>query len=133
MGVDLKLLGKKLQECRTQLEIGLDEVSQATGISASVLAEFETGDQAPTGDQILILADYFKCDYTELISPNAQTSLERTDTLFRRFGNQFSKGDRWAVREFLFLCESEHFLRQQVGESSKAFEFQKTGTFFKAH
>ncbi len=80
------------------------------------LANFEAGKIAPTGDHLLVLADYFKCDYTELISSDAQTSLERTDTLFCRFGNEFTKADRWAVREFLFLCESEHFLNQQLNK-----------------
>lgn len=55
------------------------------------LANFEAGEIAPTGDHILVLADYFKCDYTKLISSDAQTSLARTETLFRRFGNEFKK------------------------------------------
>jgi Zn-dependent peptidase ImmA (M78 family)/transcriptional regulator with XRE-family HTH domain len=133
MAVDLKLLGKKLQRYRSQLDLSLDDVSSATGIAAASLADFEAGKIAPTGDHILVLADYFKCDYAELISSEAQTSLERTDTLFRRFGNEFSKADRWAVREFLFLCESEHFLNQQLNKRTTTFGFQKSGTFFKGH
>ncbi len=133
MAVDLRLLGEKLQRNRSQLEVSLDELSLGTGIPATALADFEVGNVAPTGDQVLILADYFKCDYAELISRDAQTSLERTDTLFRRFGSQFSKDDRWAVREFLFLCEAEHFLNQQLNHRTNRFSFQKSGNLFKGH
>lgn len=134
MAIDLKLLGQKLGRCRSQLEVTLDEVSSGTGIPVGLLGNFEGGLVSPTGDQLLILADYFKCDYAELISREQETPLERTDTLFRRFGTSFSKPDRWSVREFLFLCESEDFLEAQLGQKKvSSFNFTKSGTYFKGH
>src|SRR5260370_28815370 len=134
MPIDLKLLGQKLGRYRSQLQVTLDEMSVGTGIPADVLGDVEGGRVSPTGDQLLILADYFKCDYAELISREQETPLERTDTLFRRFGVAFSKPDRWSVREFLFLCESEGFLESQLGQKKiSAFNFTKSGTYFKGH
>ncbi len=133
MAVDLKLLGEKLARYRSQLEVTMEEISVATGIPIDLLGDFEAARVAPTGDQLLILADYYKCDYTELISRDRQTPLERTDTLFRRFGTAFSKRDRWSVREFLFLCESEHFLGEQLQQSGGTFSFAKSGNYFKGH
>lgn len=134
MPIDLNLLGQKLGQYRSQLQLSLDEVSIGTGIPTDVLRNFEMGRTPPTGDQLLILADYFKCDYAELISREQQTPLERTDTLFRRFGTAFSKSDRWSVREFLFLCESEEFLETQLDQKKPlSFNFTKSGSFFKGH
>lgn len=112
----------------------MDEVSSGTGIPVDLLGKFEGGLVSPTGDQLLILADYFKCDYAELISREQETPLERTDTLFRRFGTAFSKPDRWSVREFLFLCESEDFLEAQLHQKKvNSFNFTKSGNYFKGH
>jgi len=134
MAVDLKVLGEKLGRYRSHLQVTLNEVSEGTGIAVDSLEAFETGDTAPTGDQLLILADYFKCDYLELISPDAATPLERTETLFRRFGTAFSKRDRWSVREFLYLCESEFVLQEQLSQArTQPFVFIKRGTYFKRH
>jgi len=134
MAVDLKALGEKLGRFRSQLQLTLDEISEGTGIPVDSLAIFETGGIAPTGDQLLILADYFKCDYAEFISHDTATPLERTDTLFRRFGTAFSKRDRWSVREFLFLCESECVLQEQLSQArTQPFAFIKSGTYFKGH
>ena len=133
MAIDRKLLGNKIQRYRLQLDLSLAEVSGATGITEASLAGIEAGEVVASGDNVLVLADYFKCDYAELISNDVQTALERTDTLFRRFGNEFTKADRWVVREFLFLCESEHFLNEQLDKRTTIFGFQKTGTFFKGH
>lgn len=133
MPVDLKLFGDKLQRYRSQLELSLQEVSNATGIAVELLQALEGARQSPTGDQLLILADLFKIDYAILISPEKDTPLERTDTLFRRFGNEFNKEDRWSVQEFLFLCESEHFLQQQLSLSPRRFTFTKVGNYFKGH
>ncbi len=134
MPIDLQLLGEKIARYRSQLELTLSEVSLATGIPVELLGDFESGRISPTGDQLLILADYFKCDYAELISRDQETPLERTDTLFRRFGTAFSKSDRWSVREFLFLCESEDFLEAQLHQKKvSSFNFTKSGSYFKGH
>ena len=134
MAINLKLLGDKLRRYRSQFELSLEEVSQATGIPLDSLESYEEGQQGPTGDQLLILADLYKCDYKILISEDEVTPLERTDTLFRRFGTEFNKRDRWSVQEFLFLCESEQFLQQHLRPHDiRPFSFTKVGTYFKGH
>ena len=58
MALDLRLFGDKLKRYREQLQLSLAEVSHATGISEARLAVFEHGEGFPTGDDILILADF---------------------------------------------------------------------------
>lgn len=110
MAFDLSLFSSKLKRYREQFQWSLDEVSQATGISQRSLSELENGQRRPTGDEILILADYYRCDYKFFLSNEKLASFEQTETLFRRYGKDFSKQDRWSVQEFLFLCECEEFL-----------------------
>ena len=51
---------------------------------------------------------------------------------YRTHGDQFSPEDRWAVQEFLYLCECEQFLWQALERSpSSSFSFRKTGSHYK--
>ena len=62
------------------------------------------------------------------------TAFEQTDTLFRRFGNEFSRQDRWAVLEVLFLADVEFYLQHLLGKAApQSFAFQKIGDYFKGH
>lgn len=134
MALDLQLFGKKLQRYRGQLQLALPEVSAGTGISEDALHAFENGERSPTGDEVLILADFYKCDYKFFLSNEKLTAFEQTDTLFRRFGNEFSKPDRWAVLEVLFLADVESYLQSTLGKPSpRAFLFHKVGNFYKGH
>jgi Zn-dependent peptidase ImmA (M78 family) len=132
MAFDLALLGEKLRRYRTQLQVSLQELSRATGISEDALATYEAGSKEPTGDEILILSDFYKCDYKFFVSNEKLAPYEQTETLFRRFGDDFSKDDRWAVQELLFLCEVEGFLERALNRPAPLdFQFTKRGTFFK--
>ncbi len=134
MALNLELLGDKVRRYREQFQFSLTEISVATGISEGRLDSFETGDVAPSGDEILILADFYKCDYKFFISNEQSAPFEQTETLFRRFGEKFSKQDRWAVQEFLFLAECESFLQYALGNSpKKQFIFHKQGNYYKGH
>ncbi|MES1023393.1 XRE family transcriptional regulator [Gloeocapsa sp. BRSZ] len=134
MTFDLALFSSKLKRYREQLDTSLDEVSTLTGISIQELTFLENGDRRPTGDEVLILADYYKCDYQFFISNEQLAPFEQTETMFRRYGNEFSRGDRWAVQEFLFLCESEAFLLGLMPrKDDKPFGFTKVGNYFKGH
>ena len=134
MALDLQLFGVKLKRYREQLQLSLGEVSHATGISEAALAAFENGAGSPTGDDVLILADFYKCDYKFFLSNERLTAFEQTDTLFRRFGNEFSRQDRWAVLEVLFLADVEFYLQSTLGKAPpRAFTFQKIGDYFKGH
>ena len=135
MALDLRLFSDKLRRYRLQLQVEIPELAAATGIPADSLAAFEGGTLEPTGDQVLILADYFKCDYRFFISNQRLAPFEQTEQLFRAHGNSFSKDDRKAIQEFLFLCECEEFLFQSLPGYIRrhAFTFTKVGSFFKDH
>ena len=133
MAIDLHLLGSKLRRYRDQFQMSLEEVASATGLEAQQLGEYEGGDREPTGDEILILADYFKCDYKFFISNEKTAPFEQTETLFRRYGDRLARQDRWAIQEFLFLCDSEAHLHDVLGVNARSFSFEKQGTFFKRH
>jgi Zn-dependent peptidase ImmA (M78 family)/transcriptional regulator with XRE-family HTH domain len=134
MTFDLSLFGSKLKRYREQFDSSIDEVSTLTGISVSSLTALENGKKRPTGDEVLILADYYKCDYQFFISNEQLAPFDQTETMFRRYGGEFSKQDRWAVQEFLFLCECEEFLLSLVPRIDyKPFRFVKVGTYFKGH
>ena len=94
---------------------------------------FEENNLEPSGDEILILADYYRCDFRFFISNQKVTSFEQTDYLFRRYKDELSKADRWAIQEVLFLAENEVFLSEKLGHRHKPFQFQKNGSIFKGH
>lgn len=119
MPVDLVLLGPKLRGYREQLQLDIAEVSERTGIPIERMQTYELGKAVPSGDEILILADFYKCDYHFFISNEKVGPFDETDLLFRRYGTEFRKEDRWAVQEFLFLCTCEHYLMGQLGRLRK--------------
>jgi Zn-dependent peptidase ImmA (M78 family)/DNA-binding XRE family transcriptional regulator len=134
MARDLKLLGTKLTRYRDQLQLSTSEVAEFTGISEKSLIKYESGNEEPSGDEILILSDFFKCDYRFFISNEQLAPFEQTETLYRLHGEHFSKQDRWAVQEFLYLSECENYLERILGkEQTRVFRFDKKGTFFKRH
>jgi Zn-dependent peptidase ImmA (M78 family)/DNA-binding XRE family transcriptional regulator len=135
MSINLQLVGEKIRRYREQLQLSLDELSQSTGMAPERLVQFEKGEREPTGDEILILADFFKCDYKFFISNERLAPFEQTDELYRRYGTEFSKADRRNIQEFLFLCECEEFLVAELGrgQSRQPFRFSKSGDFFKGH
>jgi Zn-dependent peptidase ImmA (M78 family) len=133
MAINLATLGSKLSKYRDQLEETIAEVAEVTGIPGDRLAEMEAGRTEPTGDEVLILADHFQCDFRYFISNERVAPFEQTDTLYRRHGDDFRKEDRRAVQEFLYLCETEAFLIAELGRTNEEFEFRPSGTFMKGH
>lgn len=134
MAFNLKILGDKLSRYRKQFQYSIVEVSEKTGIPAVKLGEFENGRQRPSGDEILILSDFYKCDYKFFLSNELLAPFEQTETLFRRFGSDFSKQDRWSIQECLFLAECEYFLEKTLKKQVISnFGFRKIGDHFKTH
>jgi Zn-dependent peptidase ImmA (M78 family) len=112
----------------------LEEVAQATGISVDILHAYEVGTQQPSGDEILILADFYKCDFKFFISNERLAPFEQTDMLFRKHGDQLSKADRWSIQEFLFLSECENDLEELLGRKTQlTFTFTPVGPYYKGH
>lgn len=133
MAIDLRTLGSKLAKYREQLKESIAEAASSTGIETARLKAIEAGEVQPTGDEVLILADHYRCDFKFFISNERVAPFEQTDTLYRAHGSDFTKEDRRAVQEFLYLCETEHFLMRELNRPVKKFSFSPTGSFFKGH
>ncbi|MGE4337894.1 MAG: ImmA/IrrE family metallo-endopeptidase [Pigmentiphaga sp.] len=108
-------------------------MATATGIEIDRLRSIEDGLQEPTGDEVLILADHYRCDFKYFISNEHSAPFEQTETLYRAHGREFSKQDRAAVQEFLYLCDTEEFLMRELGRATRPFSYQPTGYYFKGH
>lgn len=133
MAIDLRTLGSKLAKYRVQLGESVDEVAEATGIASPRISGIEAGQLEPTGDEVLILSDHFRCDFKFFISNEQTAPFEQTETLYRAHGADFTKEDRRAVQDFLYLCETEEFLMGELGRTSVNFAFSPSGSYFKGH
>jgi Zn-dependent peptidase ImmA (M78 family) len=129
--LDLAEFGKKLSRCRTQLQLSIAEVAESTGLPADRVKAFEEASATPTGDDILVLADFFACDYRFFISNERLAAFEQTDSLYRMHGAEFSKDDRRSILEFVFLCECEHQLERELDRPIAPFEFIPRENYFK--
>jgi Zn-dependent peptidase ImmA (M78 family) len=132
MPLELTTFADKLRRYRAQFDLlaaheGQDERQLGRRIATR-------GARQPTGDEVLVLADYFKCDFRFFISNEQLAPFEKTEKLFRKFGDELSSADRWAIQELLYLCECEAFLDVILERSrTTTFTFLKHGTYFKRH
>lgn len=134
MPIDLAMFADKLQRYCTQFAVTHEDVSERTGISLDRLTSFAERKSEPTGDEVLILADFFMCDFRFFISNERLASFEQTESLFRKHGDKLTREDRWTIQEFLFLCECQEFLLSNMPKiKRRPFAFKKTGTFYKGH
>jgi len=122
MSLNLAILGSKVAAYRQQLSDTVDEVAIATGVPGARIAAIEAGALEPTGDEILILSDYFRCDYKIFLSNDTPPSSAPAQALYRAKNDDFNKEDRRAIRDFLYLCETEHELAQELGRLPTPFE-----------
>jgi transcriptional regulator with XRE-family HTH domain len=77
MAFDLHQFGAKLKKYRDQLQVSIAEISISTDIEEERLQMFEGGNTAPTGDEVLVLADFYKCDYNFFISNDRLAPFEQ--------------------------------------------------------
>jgi Zn-dependent peptidase ImmA (M78 family) len=135
MPLDLAIFSDKVQRYCAQFMITAEELGQATGINRDRLSEILAKKIEPTGDEVLIIADFFKCDFKFFISNEKLAPFEQTEEMFRKHSADFTREDRWAIQEFLFLCECEEFLLSSMQHAAPRtpFSFRKVGTFFKRH
>jgi len=134
MPIDLAMFADKLQRYCAQFAVTPEEMSRGTGIPLDRLTAFAERRSDPTGDEVLILADFFMCDFRFFISNEKLASFEQTESLFRLHGEKLTREDRWAIQEFLFLCECQEFLLSNMLDVKRQpFAFKKTGKFYKGH
>jgi len=133
MSFDLNLFGNKLLRCRDQLQLSQTEVANRIGIDLSHFKLLEEGKVTPTGDEVLILADFFKQDYQFFITNDIKSAIEQVQILYRKHGSEFSKQDRWVIQEFLYLCECEQQAFDLTDFEISTFDFKPQGNHFKSH
>jgi Zn-dependent peptidase ImmA (M78 family) len=131
--IDLAEFARKLRSYRAQRQLTPAELVAGTGISIDRFERFEAGDLLPTGDEVLILADFFQCDYRFFVSNEKLAAFQQTETLYRKFGDEFTKNDRLSIQEFFFLCECEAFLLTELSRKIEPFTFTPAGSFYKGH
>lgn len=122
MSLNLAVLGGKVAAYRRDISDTVEEVAAATGVAIERIAAIEAGEAEPTGDEILILSDYFRCDYKVFLTDDALPNAPSTQTLYRAKSADFGKEDRRAIRDFIYLCETEHELEQELGRLTVSFE-----------
>jgi len=132
MPIDIISLGKKLNRCRNNLDLEISDVSEMIGMSIERLNEIENGLKEPTGDEILIFADFYKQDYKYFISNEKLSASEQVEVLYRKFGDDFSKEDKWAIQEFIFLCENEQDILNYLDYKKLNFTASKYSNVYKA-
>jgi Zn-dependent peptidase ImmA (M78 family) len=133
MALDLQILARRLKRAREIQAIEVTVVQQETGIESERLNQIESGTIKPTGDEVLILANYYHCDFRDFLDHSRPEPFEQTDILYRRHGDDFLTEDRRAIQEFLYLCEIESFLEAELGTRKQKFSFNPQGSFYKAH
>lgn len=134
MPIDRKMFSEKLSRYMAQLEVSADDLAVGTGFGPERLRKLLECQSDPTGDEILILADFFRCDFKFFISNERLAAFEQTEALYRKYGTELSREDRWAIQELLFLCESQQFLIAELrGSVPKPPKFAKRGDHFKTH
>jgi Zn-dependent peptidase ImmA (M78 family) len=127
------VFGRKLQKLRSDFCRDLAEVAAVVGMSDQRLKELEDAVSEPTGDELLILADYFKKDFRFFLNDNWRDASEEISILFREHGGEIAKNDRVAISEFSLLCSYQQFLESELGKEAlkPGFQFQLSGSFYK--
>lgn len=131
MPIDKISLGNKLKRCRKNLNLEISDISKNIGVSRLRINEIEKGLKEPTGDEILIFADFYKQDYKYFISNEKLSASEQVEVLYRKLGDDFSREDRWAIQEFIFLCESEQDILQYLKFEKRNFKSPKYKKVYK--
>ncbi len=133
MGVDHLAVARKLMKARELQSLTLEVVSAATGIPSDRISMVESGQSKPSGDEVLILANFYRHDFRDFLDDARPAPFEQTDILYRRHGDAFSPQDRRAIQEFLFLCEIESSLEAELRVSTEPFAFTPRGAHYKSH
>lgn len=74
--IEAKKIGEKIRRLRLKRSMGLVELGQQVGLSASFLSQLETGRVVPTLRNLARIALVFKKDFSHFVS-------EETDAIFR--------------------------------------------------
>lgn len=117
MPLNLTILGAKIAAQREELGESASQLAGAVGIDVDRIGGIEAGAVEATGDEILILSDHFRCDYKIFLTDEQPANTAPTHILYRAKEDDFSKDDRRAIRDFLYLCETESELSKDLGRT----------------
>ena len=124
MPIDKVTLGLKCRRVREKiLDMTLDQASKRTGIDKARLHAIESGDIAPSGDEVLIIADVYREPVAFFITNEPSASIEKASDLYRMYGNTFTSVDRQRIQEFLALCRMEHDIEGLLGSRPRVLAF----------
>lgn len=118
MSFDYQLLGKKLREARESLLIESREAAEMLQLSPEEYDLVESGQRHPTGDQVVLLASFYRRDFRYFVTgdyPSAESQIEEMFPL----NESISKADRIAIQEFSRLCEYQAVLEGLLGKPSR--------------
>lgn len=133
MALNLEVLSQRLRQAREVLAYSAEEVGKQVGIDFARLLAIEAGELKPSGDEVLILASFYDCDFRAFLDESLPPPVEQSDILFRRFGKEFTPNDRRAIQQFLHLCVIEMELENALKEKKRLFSFNPSGTHYKTH
>lgn len=68
-------LGKRLQQKRAGLKISQKEAAGVIGVSASIISNYESGERTPSVENLMALANLYKCSTDYLLG------LEKTSSV----------------------------------------------------
>jgi len=122
--INLAVVADRLRGTRELLQLTLGKVSQDTSIAHDRLEQIELAGAMPTGDEILILANYYARDFRDFIDESRPTPYAKTDILFRSNSTDLRADDRRAIQEFIYLCICEQELRELMKVESTSFLFR---------
>jgi len=134
MAIHLQMLGANSSSYREQLQETPEEVAAATGIEFGRLIAIEAGAAEPTGDEVLILADHYQCDFKFFISHERVCNpSSRPRPCIGRMATTSQRPTVEPFRSFLYLSETEAYLMAELGRSGEHFSFTPVGSYVKAH
>lgn len=133
MSINVRNLAERLINIRNALEYSVEEVAQITGIAIDRINLIEKATEKPTGDEVLILASTYQCDFRSLIDDRLPPPNSQTEILFRRLGDSLKVSDRRAIQDFLHLCQMEASMERLLQTRKNDFSYSPTGQFYKGH
>lgn len=133
MPINLKNIASRLLKARTTLGYSHKEIFDFCGISSSRLEAIESGNFKPSGDEILILANLYKCDFRALVNESEPSPFQQSEILFRRYGDSISAEDRRNIQEFIYFCQNEAYLEKILKIKKRSFSYMPIGNFYKQH
>lgn len=131
MAADIQKIATRLKQIRKTLEYSIEDVCRTIDMPSERLNQIELAQARPTGDEVLILASIYECDFRSLIDESLPPPGELTEILFRRYGNTFSAVDRRSIQEFLHVCQIESSLEGFLGIKKTPFPEPDVGNFYK--